>query len=219
MVIKGVLLDIDGTLVDSNDAHAHAWVEAFKRHGFEVPYEKVRRLIGMGGNKLVPAACDLPADSPQGKRISDSWGEIFKEDYLPNIRAFRDSSALLAAMKARGLRLVAASSAKDDMLDRLLQIAGADGLIEAKTSSDDAEHSKPAPDIVEAALQKIGYGPDEVLMLGDTPYDLEAARKAGVGLVAVRCGGWDDEGLAGAVAVYDDPADLLAHLDSSPFVS
>ncbi|HYP20393.1 MAG TPA: HAD family hydrolase [Chloroflexia bacterium] len=216
MKIKGVILDVDGTLVDSNDAHIRSWLEALSQHGHNCTYEEIRRLIGMGSDNLLPTAIGVEKDTSEGKRLSDTWGEVFERDYLPNIKAFPRTRDLLLALKARGLKLVVASSAQEDMLDKLLDIAEAKDLIEESTSADDAENSKPDPDIVEASLGKIGLGPDEVLMLGDTPYDIQAASKLGIGTIGLRCGGWDDAGLKGAVAVYDDPADLLARLDDSP---
>jgi phosphoglycolate phosphatase-like HAD superfamily hydrolase len=114
------------------------------------------------------------------------------------------------------LRLVVASSATEEELRGLLKVCGADEFIEGKTSSNDAERSEPDPDIVQAALKDVALPPSDVLMLGDTPYDVEAAGRAGVPVIGLRCGGWDDAGLAGAAAVYEDPADLLAHYDSSP---
>lgn len=210
--IRGVILDVDGTLVDSNDAHAHAWVEAFAEFGIKVEFEKVRPLIGMGGDKLMPEVSRVEEESGRGKKISERRAEIFKEKYLPTLKAFPETKELLLRMKEDGLKLAVASSAKEDELKPLLEIAGAHDLVGEKTSSDDAENSKPDPDIVKAALDGLGYRPEEVFMLGDTPYDIEAAGRAGVKVIAVRCGGWDDDGLGGAVAVYDDPADLLDHL-------
>ncbi|HET6314500.1 MAG TPA: HAD family hydrolase [Chloroflexia bacterium] len=216
MKIKGVILDVDGTLVDSNDAHIRSWLEALSQHGYNCTYEEIRRLIGMGSDNLLPAAIGVEKDTSEGKRLSDTWAEVFERDYLPHIKAFPHTRDLLLALKARGLKLVVASSAQEDMLDKLLDIAEAKDLLEESTSADDAENSKPDPDIVEASLRKIGLRPDEVLMLGDTPYDIQAASKLHIGTIGLRCGGWDDEGLKGAVAVYDDPADLLARLDDSP---
>lgn len=214
--IRGVLLDVDGTLVDSNDAHAHAWVRALAERGITVTFEKVRRLIGMGGDKLLPQAAGIREDTPEGKRIGERRGEIFRTEYLPSLRPLPGAPDLLRHLKAQQLRLVVASSAKEDELKGLLKICGADELIEAVTSSDDAEHSKPDPDIVLAALAELELPSEHVLMLGDTPYDVEAAKRAGVAIIALRCGGWSDADLAGAVAVYDDPQDLLTHYDSSP---
>jgi HAD superfamily hydrolase (TIGR01509 family) len=215
--VRGVILDVDGTLIDSNDAHANSWVEAMAEAGIEVPFSKVRRLIGMGGDKLLPASCGFEEDSPEGKKISRRRQEIFKERYLPQLQPFPDAERLLQRMDRDGLRLVVASSAKADELQELLRICGGDKYIDSKTSSDDAEHSKPDPDIVQAALARLGLGQTEVCMLGDTPHDIGAAHKAGVRIVALRCGGWGDANLANAVAVYENPADLLAQYDSSPF--
>jgi HAD superfamily hydrolase (TIGR01509 family) len=214
--IRGVILDVDGTLVDSNDAHAKAWVEALAEHGINVSFEQVRKLIGMGGDKLLPKVAGIAEDTPEGKAISQRRGEIFKTRYLPHIKAFPQTRELLLRMRDDGLKLVVASSAKEDELKPLLKIAGAAGLIEEKTSSDDADNSKPDPDIVKAALDSAGLSADEAVMLGDTPYDIEAASRAGVKVIAFRCGGWDDAHLASAIAIYDGPADLLAHYDESP---
>jgi HAD superfamily hydrolase (TIGR01509 family) len=216
-IIRGVLLDVDGTLVDSNDAHAKAWVRALAENGVTVRFEEVRRRIGMGGDKLLPDVAGIEADSPKGKRIERRRGELVRDTYLPTLRPFPQTQELLAHLKAHGLKLVVASSAKDEELEGLLKICGADAVIEGKTSSDDADNSKPDPDIVEAALDRIALPAAEVLMLGDTPYDVEAAGRAGVGVIAFRCGGWSDAELAGALALYDGPGDLLDHYDASPF--
>ena len=214
--VSAVLLDVDGTLVDSNDAHAEAWVRALADAGIAVALVDVRRLIGMGGDKLLPAICGVSHDSPEGQRISNRRGDIFASEYLPNLVAFRDAHQLVAALKERNLTAVAASSAKEDELRRLLKIAGALSLLDGATSSDDVEDSKPDPDIIQAALKLAKASPREALMIGDTPYDIEAAERAGVHTIAFRCGGWDDASLRGAVAIYDGPWDLLAHLDASP---
>ncbi len=214
--LRGVILDVDGTLVDSNDAHTSAWVEALQRGGYDVPREKVRRLIGMGADNLLPEAITVEKDSEEGKHLSDTWLEIFTTDYMHGLKAFPRTRELLERMRKSGIKLVVASSAEAEMLETLLDIAGATDLVESKTSSDDAENSKPEPDIVKAALDKLGMGANEVLMLGDTPYDIEAAGKLGIGVVAFRCGGFTDIDLERAVAIYDDPADLLKKYDRSP---
>ncbi len=215
-MVRAVLFDVDGTLVDSNDAHADAWVRAFADHDVTVDRDHVRRCIGMGGDKLMPEVSGIREDSRQGTAIAARRGELFQRDFLPLLQPFRDAARLVAALQARGLRIVAASSAKADELTPLLAIAGADGLMDAATSSDDAEASKPDPDIVEAALHKAGAAAAEALLIGDTPYDIEAASRAGVRVIAFRCGGWTDPDLAGASAIYDGPWDLLARLGDSP---
>ena len=215
-MFKAILLDIDGTLVDSNDAHAHAWVAAFAESGVTVDFARVRRCIGMGGDKLMPEVSGIAEDSPQGRLISQRRGEIFTTEWLPRLRPFRDVNRLVAALNARGVRLVAASSAKKTELRALLDLAGVASMLDGATSSDDAEESKPDPDIIEAALKQAHAGPGEAVMIGDTPYDVEAAARAGVAAIAFRCGGWRDEDLTGAIAIYDGAWDLFARLDESP---
>ena len=214
--IKAVLFDVDGTLVDSNDAHASAWVRAFAEHGITVDPVSVRRSIGMGGDKLMPAVSDLQEDSPLGEKIAARRGAIFKTEFLPELEAFPGARDLVAAIKQRGYTAVAASSAAKEELAPLLKIAGADGLMDAETSSDDADQSKPAPDIVHAALQRAKAAPHEAIMIGDTPYDIEAARRAGVPAIAFRSGGWSDDDLKGAIAIYDGPRALLDAISDSP---
>ena len=155
-------------------------------------------------------------ESELGKRITETKRAILRERYLPELRPLRGARQLLEHLRERGLKLVVASSASGDELDQLLEAAEVDDLIHGATSSDDAENSKPAPDIVEAAVRRSGLPKDRLIMIGDTPYDVQAARHAGVGIVALRSGGWSDRDLEGALAIYDDPADLLANLASSP---
>jgi HAD superfamily hydrolase (TIGR01509 family) len=215
--IRAVLLDVDGTLVDSNDAHARAWVDAFAELGRAVAFERVRPLIGKGGDKLMPEVSGIDPESPEGKRIDERRSRIFLERYLPKLEPFPRARELLERMRADGLALVVATSAKKTEMDPLLEIFGGSELLTARTSSDDAEESKPDADIVTAALARAKVSAEEALLLGDTPYDVEAASRAGVGAVALRSGGWDDAALAGALAVYADARELLACYDQSPF--
>ena len=216
-MIRAVLLDIDGTLVDSNDAHALAWIDAFVEFERSVPFERVRRLIGKGGDKLIPEVSGLDAESPEGKRIDECRSRIFREHYLPKLQPFPRATELLERMRAGGLDLVVATSAKKDEMDALLEICDATRLVTGRTSSDDAEESKPDGDIIAAALARAKVTANEALMLGDTPYDIEAAARVGVRTVALRSGGWDDAALARAIAIYADPNDLLARYSDSPF--
>lgn len=213
---RAVIFDVDGTLVDSNDVHARLWVEVFAEHGFKVPYREVRTMIGMGGDKLVPAALQLRDDDPRVERISERRSERFLATGLAQVRALPGSRDLVVALDRRGFRLAVASSAKREELAPLLEIAGVADLLDVETSSSDAERSKPDPDIVAAALRRLALPREDVVMIGDTPYDLEAAARAGVAAIAFRSGGWDDASLARAVAIYDGPADLLRRLDESP---
>jgi HAD superfamily hydrolase (TIGR01509 family) len=214
--IRGVLLDIDGTLLDSNDAHAQSWVDIFQRNGFDIPFERVRPLIGKGGDKLLPELTGIDHESDRGKQLSDERKKRFKGDYLPKLEPTRGARKLVERLKKEGLRVVVATSSSGDELHALLRQAGVDGLIERSTTADDGD-SKPDPDIIEAALKKGKLKAGEAVMVGDTPYDLEAAARSGVRAIALRCGGWwDDEALKGAVKIYDDPAALVAGFDSSP---
>ena len=216
--LRGVLLDVDGTLIDSNDAHAAAWVDTLREFGFpDASFERVRPLIGMGGDKLLPAVTGLDHESELAQRITARRTERFASAYLPTLRAFPGAHELLARFKDEGLRLVVATSAKDDELNDLLEQAGLEELVDRKTTSSDADHSKPDPDIINAALHRGELDAGDVLMLGDTPYDIEAASRAGIRTVALRCGGWDDRRLADAVEIYDDAAALARNYDQSVF--
>lgn len=212
-----VILDVDGTLVDSNDAHARSWVDAFADNGVTVAYRDVRRSIGMGGDKLMPAVSGIEEESPTGQRIAKRRAEIFKSRWLPGLRGFPRTRELLQRFAADGFTLAVASSAKEEELHPLLEAAGVSDLIPARTSSDDAPASKPDPDIVAAALKKTKCSSDRAIMLGDTPYDVEAAHRAGVYVVAFECGGWTRAELPGAEEVYADAEDLLQRYDTSIF--
>ncbi len=216
---RAVLLDVDGTLVDSNDAHAEAWVAALAEFGRPATFERLRAMIGKGGDKILPEVAGLSDDSPEGKRLSERRRKLFLERWAPHLKPFPAARKLVARMRDAGMDVVVATSANAEELSTLLRIAQVDDLIDGATSSDDAERSKPDPDIVAAALEKTGCPAAEVVMLGDTPYDVEASGRAGVACIALRCGGWDDDALRGARAIYDDPADLLVHWDDSPLAS
>lgn len=213
---RGVIFDVDGTLIDSNDAHARAWVDAFTEAGVDVPFEEVRRLIGKGGDKLMPEVASIEKESPEGERIGNRRKEIFKTKYLPTLQGFPEAAGLLKRLVDDGYKLGVATSAEEDEVKNLLGVAQANDFFAITTTSSDAKESKPEPDIVEAALGRLEMDADQAVMIGDTPYDIEAATKAGVPIIALRCGGWNDENLQGALAIYDNPADFLAHYDQSP---
>jgi HAD superfamily hydrolase (TIGR01509 family) len=204
----GVIFDVDGTLVDSNDAHAAAFRQAFAERGFEIPIGKIRRLIGKGSDKLIPALIGRYDES-----IGERKSEIFKALYLPRLQPFPGAAALVRKLEAMDIQLAVASSAAKDELDELLRVACVLECFHAKTSADDTQHSKPDPDVVQRALRKLGLPLSRCLLIGDTPYDAQAARRAGVEFIGVRCGGWGDAELQPARAVYEDPADMLVHID------
>jgi HAD superfamily hydrolase (TIGR01509 family) len=215
--IEGVILDVDGTLVDSNRLHAQAWFDAFTEaglHGGTVL--DIQRLIGMGSDKLIPEAVGLDPESPEARRLSDRRSAVFTELYLPTLRPLPGARELVEELRDRGFRLTVASSAKPDELSAMLETVGVPWLRDQATSADEVEASKPEPDVVEAALRELDLPPERVAMIGDTPYDVEAAGRAGVILIGVRTGGWDETGLRGAAAVYRDPEHLLEELDQSP---
>jgi HAD superfamily hydrolase (TIGR01509 family) len=214
-LLRAVIFDIDGTLVDSNDAHAHSWVDTFREAGYEVPFETVRPLIGMGGDKLLPKTIGKKHDSKEGKALSERRSEIFRQKYLPGLRALPGSRALVERVRADGLQPIVATSAKDEELQGLLEAAKVADLMEEKATASDAKRSKPDPDIVEAAIEEVGLEPSELVMIGDTPYDVEAASRAGVRIIGFRSGGWGDDDLRGAVEIYDGPEHLLELYSSS----
>jgi len=214
--ILGVLLDVDGTLVDSNDAHARAWAQALNESERVVTFEDARRLIGMGGDQIIPRLAGIPATSPEGERISKRRQEIFLSEYLHTIRPFPKVTELVHLMQDTGLKVAIASSANFEELSALLQIAGLSDLLERAASSSDAGSSKPSPDIVIAALEKLRVPADRAIMIGDTPYDVLSCQRAEVPIIALRCGGWRDAELRGALRIYEDPSDLFYHFESSP---
>jgi HAD superfamily hydrolase (TIGR01509 family) len=216
-VLRGVIFDIDGTLIASNEAHARSWVETLSEAGYDVPFDVVWPMVGMGGDKLLPSATGIAIDSGPGKKLSERRWEIFQSKFLPSLRPTPGARQLVERIKDDGLMTVVATSAKGSELDALLDVAGVRELMDATTSSSDADESKPDPDIVQAAVRKSGFEPDELIMLGDTPYDVQAAIGAHVNLVGVLCGGWTKEELSGATAIYDDPADILRWYDQSAF--
>ena len=215
--LRAVLIDIDGTLIDSNEAHARAWADILRPHGFEdVTWQRVLPLVGMGGDKLLPELTGIDPESKRAKKLFDERNAHFMSSYAPALRAFPKARELFEALRERGLMRVIATSAGEQELDVLLAAAGVADLVTEVTGKDDAGgNSKPEPDVIEAALEKAGVGPDEAVMLGDTPYDIEAAARAGVPTIAVRSGGWGDARLGGAVAIYADVAELLANLDDA----
>ena len=215
-MLRGVLLDVDGTLVDSNAAHAQSWVDTLAEIDYEVSFDVVWPMIGMGGDKLLPSLAGIESDSPEGKRLSERRWEIFEREYIPKLRPTPGARDLVQRLSDDGLKLIVATSAAGHELGALLEAAGVADLIDGATSSSDAEDSKPDPDIVQAAVRKSRFDPDDLIMIGDTPYDVQAALGAHVKLVGLLCGGWSAQELSGAVAIYDPPSDLLSWYSRSP---
>ena len=207
---RTVLFDVDGTLVDSNAAHAETWAQALVEHGVQVDVAAIRPLIGMGGDKLLPAVADVEESSPRGAAMAKRKKELFKAK-VPNLRPTLGARALLEFLRDRGVTLVVATSAGDREMQAILEQAGLYDLFSAHTSKDDAEESKPDPDIVLAALERLDAKRESTVMVGDTPYDIEAAARAGIPAIALRCGGhWTDGDLRGASQIFDAPAAMQA---------
>jgi phosphoglycolate phosphatase-like HAD superfamily hydrolase len=209
---KAAIFDIDGTLLDSVDLHALAWQEAMIKFGHDVSFEKARSQIGKGGDKLIPVFLSDDEQRDHGKELEEWRGKHFKNKYLPLVRPFSAVPDLLRCVRDAGLQVAVASSAKKDELGKYLDIAGITDLVHVTTSSDDAEESKPAPDIFEVALKKLGIKGADTVAIGDTPYDAAAAGKAKIATIGALCGGFTEASLrqAGCVQVYPGPAAILA---------
>lgn len=217
-MVEAVIFDIDGTLVDSVDLHARAWQEAFRKYGNEVGFDEVRQQIGKGGDQLLPVFLTPQQQKEYGKQLEEDRGKIWKSKYMHLVKPFPKVRELVQRILDDGKQVALASSAKEDELEFYKHVAHVDDLIKKETSSDDAERSKPYPDIFQAALAKLHkVSPSAAVVIGDSPYDAEAAGKIGIRSIGVRSGGFPEERLraAGYVAIYDDCADLLANYDRS----
>ncbi|GJD62416.1 HAD family hydrolase [Methylobacterium frigidaeris] len=218
-MIRHLIFDIDGTLLDSVDLHAEAWAEAFAAFGITVSAEDVRSQIGKGGDQLMPVFVPKERLEREGEKIEKFRSELFAETYLPKVKPFPGVRALFERLKAEGHVLALASSGKAEEVERYQEIAGIRDLVDVATNSDEAERSKPHPDIFEAALDRLGRPHrGQAVVIGDSPYDAEAAVRAGLPVIGVLCGGFPEARLseAGCTAIYRDPQDLLDGYASSP---
>ncbi len=212
-MVEAVILDVDGTLVDSVDLHARAWQDAFADFGHKIPFQAIREQIGKGGDQLMPVFLSPRDLHSQGEALDQHRGQILKQRYLGQVRAFPLVRPWLQRMRDDAIRIVLASSAKADELAVYKKVAEIEDVVDAETSSDEAEKSKPYPDIFAAALAKVdGIDPSDILVVGDTPYDAQAAAALGLRTIGLLCGGFPENSLrqAGCIAIYRDPADLLA---------
>jgi HAD superfamily hydrolase (TIGR01509 family) len=217
-VRRAVLFDLDGTLLDSVDLHARAWQEAFARFGKDVPYAAVRAQIGKGGDQLVSAFLDPDEVESFGDDLDRYRGELFARSYLPHVRPFPQARALVARARAEGLRVGLASSCKQSELEHHLDLLEVRALIDAATTADDVDRSKPYPDVFLVCAERLGVAPPDAVAVGDSPFDAIAAARAGIPTVGLLSGGFPRRTLeeAGCVAVYSGPADLLLRFDGSP---
>ncbi len=214
-----VIFDVDGTLIDTVDLHAQAWVEALRHFGVETAFEDMRVQIGKGGDQLLHGLIPPDRLDREGEAIQSFRADLFKRKHLRQARAFPGVRDLFQRIRDAGQHIVLASSGKADEVEAYKEIAGIADLIDDATSSDDAERSKPFPDIFQAAFEKLGLAdPAQAVVIGDTPYDAEAARQAGLATIGVLCGGFPEEALraAGCIAVYRDPQHLLEDFARSP---
>jgi len=220
-MLKAVIFDIDGTLIDSVDQHAASWLETFRHFAVEATFKDVRAQIGKGGDQLLPVFVSPERLEREGEAMERFRSDLFKRDYLPTVRGFPGVRPLFERLMADGRQVWLGTSGNKDEADRYAQIAGIADMVDGMATKSDAERSKPAPDVFQAALRKLApVSADETIVIGDTPYDAQAARKAGLRTIGVRCGGWGDEELkaAGCVAVFDGTWDLLARYRESPLM-
>lgn len=209
-----VVLDIDGTLLDSVFHHTVAWVRAFAAHGLTVPAHRIHRLIGMGGDRLVPAAVGEDTERTLGDAVRESWEREF-DTMLEEPALLPGARDLLDALAERGLRVVLASSAIPRHAQRALELLDAERRADASATADDAEESKPDPELLETVMERVDA--ERSVLVGDSVWDVEAGLRAGIPTLAVRSGGYGEAELreAGAVGVYADPAELVEHLDEA----
>lgn len=210
-MVSAVIFDIDGTLIDSVDIHAQAWVDAFEKFGKSVPFADVRGQIGKGGDQLLPVFLSPEELQKFGKDLEEFRGDHYKKNYMHRVKPFAMVRELFLRIKGEGLQIALASSAKEDELNYYREITQIGDLVEASTSADDAEKSKPHPDIFEAAVDRLGVNAHQTVVVGDSPYDAIAAGKMGVRTIGMACGGFSDSELqsAGCVEIYRSPSNLL----------
>lgn len=217
-MIRAAIFDLDGTLVDSNDLHVLAWQETFRHFGKEIPLEKLREQIGKGGDQYLPVFLDDQEMREFGEEADKYRGEVFKKKYLSQVRPFPKVRELFERVRAEGKKIALASSGKEDEVRHYEKIANIGGLVDGMTTSDQVAQSKPKADVFITALRVSEVPPDEAIAIGDTPYDVAAAKKIDLPVIGLLCGGFPEQALRdeGAVAIFRDPADLLERYYQSP---
>ena len=213
MRLQGLIFDIDGTLVDSNDIHTRCWLEAFAHFDKEFPYDVMRNQIGKGGDLLVPDLLRAKEMRQFGEKVKKYRGELFKKKYMETVQPFPRIKELFEFLRGRGVKLAFASSANPDEVEYYTRLLGVGDLLEGSTSKRDARHSKPSPEIFEAALERIGTDDAFTMIVGDTPYDILAAHRASVPVIAVLSGGFARELLAKAEFLFEKAEDIMRKID------
>jgi HAD superfamily hydrolase (TIGR01509 family) len=215
-MVKAVIFDVDGTLIDSVDLHARAWQDIFYKYGVNTDFQAVRDQIGKGGDKLMKIFLSPEQIARQGEEIEAERTDLFKRKYLPKVKPFPELHDLFTRLRNDGIKIALASSAKDDELEAYKKITGIGPFLAEDSSSDDVSNSKPDPDVFRAAQKKLGVEPGNIIAVGDTQYDAESAGKAGMATIGLLCGGSNPAKLRGCIAVYRDPADMLKNYATSP---
>lgn len=213
MRLQALLLDIDGTLVDSNDKHTDCWVEAFAHFGTEVDRQTVRGQIGKGGDLLVPDLLNARQMRRFGEELKKYRGELWTRRYIDSVQPFPGAREALEELHGRGLKLAFASSSNPNEVEYYVSLLGAEDMLEGSTSKGDAQFSKPSPEIFQAALERVGTKQENTLVAGDTPYDVLASHRAGLAVAALLCGGFERELLAKAEFLFDDIPSMVKELD------
>jgi HAD superfamily hydrolase (TIGR01549 family) len=211
--LKGIIFDVDGTLVDSNDGHARCWQEAFAKFGKEIAYDVIRHQIGKGGDLLVPDLLNAREMRKFGEELKEYRGQLYKDKYIDNVKPFPRVRELFETLRSRGVKIALASSANPDEVQYHTELLGVGELLEGSTSKDDAALSKPSPEIFQAALERIGTGPENTLTVGDTPYDILASHRACLAVAAVLSGGFERELLTNAEFLFDDVEEMVREID------
>jgi len=211
--LQGLLFDVDGTLVDSNDLHARCWIEAFAHFDKQVEYDVMRHQIGKGGDLLVPDLLNAREMQKFGEKLKKYRSELFRKKYLPEVKPFPFIDGLFEALVKRGAKIALASSSDPEEVEYYTRLLGVERLIEGSTSKGDAKVSKPSPEIFEAALERAGSDPRFTFVVGDTPYDVLAAHRCALPIIAVLSGGFERELLSKSEFIFDDASDILERID------
>ena len=211
--LKAILLDIDGTLVDSNDKHTDCWIEAFAHFDKEIAWEVMRQQIGKGGDLLVPDLLNAREMRKFGEKVKKYRGDLWMKKYMHSVQPFPGIKEALKELHGRGLKLAFASSSNENEVEYYVSLLEAEQVLEGSTSKGDAQFSKPSPEIFQAALERVGTKQERTLVAGDTPYDVLASHRACLAIAALLCGGFEREQLGKAEFLFDDIPSMVKELD------